>query len=402
MRRVPLVLAMVLAIMLLTTAAALAQDAEQTEATEKVVFCGQLSEADCALLNESQSALWNLTSGETARTVTVNIGGFPRLPADQPSLTISNRSMFVADPATIDEMLALQAAGPDALVDDPAAMQAALLLPLTIDSASTTTIVPTDELRALLSETLRRDLPAEFVYENRLIDGVLYINVSHFRQFFRDADSLGEWIGIDLMAIMPRVMETRVAEGDFDLDEVEESLMTPGQTMMAQPYLVMVEPGKEPMFNEFLEILPLRDAAIDDQIVAVYRMTMDVPAYTRSEAIVERFPGIAQSINNSVSQNVRSAATDRNIGGAIVQAVGSAALSNSNAMVLQGIGYDDAYLYAMEMEIGTQISGRSVDVYVQSGNANMNGIEAVPVPANAFIPPIRLILGLIETFSSSQ
>lgn len=398
MRRLVLLLTTVLALLLLSTTAALAQDKDDT----KVVFCGTLAEADCALLNQAQTALWSATSGETASTVSVILSGLPRISDDEPALTVANRSAFVADPETIDQMLSLQDADLEALAEDPEALQDAMLLSLSIDAASATNVLLSPDLRGRLSDLIGRDVPSEFVYETRLIDGVAYINVSPFAEFIPQIDSLGDWIGIDLMAFMPMIMESRIAEGDLELDELEESLQTPGQALLAQPYLVMIQPEREALFNEFLEILPLRDASIDGQVAAVYRMKMDVPGYTRSPIFLERMPGLGQTISEDMSADMQPEEAGRNITGTIVQGIGFIVLRNADAMVIQGIGYEDAHLYAMEMNMGLELAGKGVDVIIQSRNANVNRIESVPVPENAFVPPIRLILGLIETFGSGE
>ena len=388
MRRIFVLFTAVLALMLLSTTVALAQDAEEAE----IVYCGDLSEADCALLNASQAALWGLTSGESARVVSVYVGGFPQLASEEPTLAFSNRSMFVTDAATIDQMLALQDVDLEELAEDPDALVEVMLLPLTIDSASTTTVALSPELAAFLSEAIGSDLPGEFTYQTRLIDGVVYINLADFTGLIPQADSLGEWLGIDLMAFMPQVTEKSVAEGEVDFGDVADGLLTPGQAMMIQPYVVMIEPGQEEVFSDFLEILPLRDAVIDGQVTAVYRMKMDVPGYVSSPAFTERFAGGAS----------RQEGEGFDIAGTIMQIASSILASNAEAMVLQGLGYEDAYLYAEDMQMGWALAGKSIDVQVQSGNANMNSIEAIPVPSDAFVPPIRLIMGLIETFAGGE
>jgi hypothetical protein len=71
-------------------------------------------------------------------------------------------------------------------------------------------------------------------------------------------------------------------------------------------------------------------------------------------------------------------------------------------MVTQAIGYEDAYLLAMDMQLALAIADRSVTVDIQSGNSNMDNISSIPVPADSFVVPIRLIMGLIDTFGNSR
>jgi hypothetical protein len=56
----------------------------------------------------------------------------------------------------------------------------------------------------------------------------------------------------------------------------------------------------------------------------------------------------------------------------------------------------------MDMQLALGIADRSVTVDIKSGNSNMDSIDSIPVPANAFVVPIRLIMGLIETFGNSR
>jgi len=162
----------------------------------------------------------------------------------------------------------------------------------------------------------------------------------------------------------------------------------------------MVKPGSEAIYNPFLEILPLRDVSIDDQPSAVYRMRMDVPAYVRSPAFAARFSSTTDAIDQALSNELQT--SEQNIAGTVLQGVGSVLVRNSDAMVTQAIGYEDAYLLAMDMQLALAIADRSVTVDIQSGNSNMDNISSIPVPADSFVVPIRLIMGLIDTFGNSR
>ena len=402
MRRFTGLLVIVLVLILLTTSIALAQDTEES----KVVFCGDLSEADCKLLNEAESALWDATSGETAKSGTVYISGFPKLESADATVLFSNRSMFVAEQSTIDRMLALQEIDFEELAADQNTLVEALVLPLSIDTASSTQVTLSPELTALLSDTLKRDVPSEFIYETRQVGGIMYINLARFNDLVPESSMLGDWIGIDLMAFTPKITSDRLSKKDIDLAEIEkdvsEALIPPGKSTLAQPYLVKVEPGQEAMLNEFLEILPLRDASIDGQIAAVYRTKMDVPAYAGSSAFTKNLPGLTQTTEDALPEKTQERTAERDIAGTIMQGIGSAILSDSNATVVQGIGYDDAFLYGMEMHLSMEIAGKSLDISLQAANANINAVESVPVPEAAFVLPIRLIMGLIDTFKGGQ
>ncbi len=402
MRRFAGLLVIVLVLILLTTSIALAQDTEES----KVVFCGDLSEADCKLLNEAESALWDATSGETAKSGTVYISGFPKLESADATVEFSNRSMFVAEQSTIDRMLTLQEIDFEELAEDQNTLVEALVLPLSIDTASSTQVTLSPELTELLSETLKRDVPSEFIYETRQVGGIMYINLARFNDLVPEASMLGDWIGIDLMAFTPKITSDRLSKEDIDLAEIEkdvsEALIPPGKSTLAQPYLVKVEPGQEEMFNEFLEILPLRDASIDGQIAAVYRTKMDVPAYAGSSVFTKVLPGLKPTIEDALPEKTQERTAERDIAGNIIQGIGSAILSDSNATVVQGIGYDDAFLYGMEMHMSMEIAGKSLDINLQAANANINAVESVPVPEDAFVLPIRLIMGLIDTFKGGQ
>ncbi|MFN2203348.1 MAG: hypothetical protein ACK2UO_19285 [Caldilineaceae bacterium] len=396
MKRTILTLVAVLVLMSLFSATALAQE----DGDSKVVFCGELSQADCDQLTESRTALWDLTSGETAETVSVYLQGFEQISPDMPVASVTTRSMFVADPATIDRMLELQQIDPDELAGDPDVLLEASLLPLSIDAASSTTVVFSPQVNAMLSQLFGRPIPPELVHEMRLVDGVAYINLANLAQISPRIASIGDWIGIDLMAFMPRLTETSIADGTYDIENLGDALKPPGEGVMAQPYLVMVKPGTEPIYNTFLEILPLRDASIDGEPTAVYRMRMDVPAYVRSPAFAARISTATDTIDEALANELQP--SDQNIAGTILQEVSSVLVRNSDAVVTQAIGYEDAYLLAMDMQLALGIADRSVTVDIKSGNSNMDSIDSIPVPANAFVVPIRLIMGLIETFGNSR
>lgn len=393
----PLVIALLL--MLISTSFAYAQSDDDS----KMVFCGELSAADCELLTESESALWTATSGESATYTALFVDQLDEPDSAQATVAVANRTMFVTEQAILDRMEALAETDIEEITADKEVLVEALMLPLSVDNASATVVELSPDLTARISQALRLDIPSEQTFETRLIDGILYVNMTSFSQFIPAAGNFGEWIGIDLMAFMPQVMENRLNDPELDLEEIAEevavALTPPGKVILAQPYLVKVEPGDEEMFNDFLEILPLRNAELDGQAIAVYRMKMDVPAYAGSPAFADNFPGFRSAIERVVPNEM---ASDRDVAGTVINSVGRIVLRDSDAVAVQGIGFEDAYLYGMEMDMGMSLFGRRFDVQIQSANANINSLEEVPVPANAFVPPIRLILGLIETFSGNE
>ena len=348
-----------------------------------VVYCGELDADDCARLAASPAAMAGLTSGASANLVEVTVYPASMGATGPISASVGLDGAFVAPPATIERMAELTAMGEAAIMADPALVSEALTLPLTIDTAQTVRISLSPSLADTLGAQFRGQLPATLSFETRFVDGVVYVHMADFAGFWPQATRFGEWIGIDVMFIVPDSLAQRGAAGQVTPDEVAEALTPPGAELPGA-YIISVPQGQEEAYANFVEIVALRDTIVDGHAAAVYRIRWDLPAYLASPVVAER---VYTASDGQV--NLAPFAP-------LILMAATGLLQNLDNQVVQQIGLDDPYLYERDTAAGWSLGNLRFEVRNLSANRSLNVLEAIPAPENAFVPPLGLIWGLIQ------
>jgi hypothetical protein len=214
------------------------------------VICGGLSEADCAILQQSQQAMLTLTSSDVALDLSLDIADIPDMPGTV-SMGISGTGAFSGDLSTIPS-------SPDAvasMMSDPQAYSEFLQSALTAFDGELNLLIslPPD----LTAGMINGDLPVNL----RLVDGIGYI----------DFDALATALPADATAGMP------TGWGGLDLTELTTMLASQMSAMGTMPTDASAAAMTDPTFMEqFITITRLPDAtAADGAAVAVFETTID-------------------------------------------------------------------------------------------------------------------------------
>jgi hypothetical protein len=182
----------VVALMLVSNAA-FAQDAPP-------VFCGDLSEADCAILTQSQAAMMSLTSAAFDFQADLTLTNVPDMPGPMAFALVGNGAYSVDSGlvAMATDMTAMQ---------DPAAMMGAvvdILRGFDFDLSLTLTL-PSELVEAAGSE-----VPESITLQLRLANGLGYINFDTLAPLMgEDAASMGMagWMGLDIASLIEALIE---------------------------------------------------------------------------------------------------------------------------------------------------------------------------------------------------
>ncbi len=208
MRTKIFVLLTVLALLLGTVTPALAQDAA---GSQPPVFCGDLGEEDCAILQQSHDLMSQVAQDTSLSTLDVTLNGIPGLPAETINATVTNNMMSVADPAamaaiqklnglTQEETLQMLADDPQPIVD--------LVSGWDFDASLGATMTP--ELADLISAQSGLDVPDQLAIEAKLVDGVFYWDLSEVAAFVPTVAA--GWIGYPLQELIDEL----VKQGAFE------------------------------------------------------------------------------------------------------------------------------------------------------------------------------------------
>ena len=368
----------------------------QSEAVNLVPFCGELSERECAMLESVPATMAELTSGTSENQVELYVTGGP-LSSNKLSLQISTANTFVIEPETFARLRELTAMSPQALAADPEAATEAMLLPLTIDTEQTTTVTLSPDLLAMLSARFGTEIPAEIAFHSRLVDGVAYTRLADYAVFGTQPDWMPEWIGIELMAFVPAAMAAEVASGEFNVEEAQDALMSPGAAMGAG-VIYHVPAEQVAWYADFMQLESLGTMAIDGDTANLYRYTWNIPRYLGG-------PLFAQQAG------ILGADGEPTPASRILAIVSTILLDGLQAEVTQAVGVDDPYLYAVDMQVtwalgiagGPPLAERPlVGLRSTTINQDLNAVDAIPVPAGAVVPPISLLMQTMKMLVPAQ
>jgi hypothetical protein len=156
---------------------------------------------------------------------------------------------------------------------------------------------------------------------------------------------------------------------------------------MTSAYVVKIEPGQEEAFADFLELVALRDTTVDGSEAAVYGMKMNVPRYFVS-------PVFADRVREMLAQRGLEE-TDSSIWVPMIGASMALLFRNASAEVQQSVDLSNANTYDMTMALSWTVGGLNLGVDIAAENRSLDGVEEIPAPEDAFVPPLRLIIPLL-------
>jgi hypothetical protein len=187
--------------LLLTGSIALAQDTPAAEATP--VFCGDLAEADCTLLQQSSEAMNNLSSATFNFDFQMTFSGIDEEVTEPQTLSVTGDGSFTGRPAGAE----MQPSNPMAMFSALGELKADLSLSLNLPP------MLTEEMASEVGASL----PGSIDLEMRLVDGVGYLNVDALRPFLdvvMEGDeevppefaNLNGWVSLDIVQLIGTVM----------------------------------------------------------------------------------------------------------------------------------------------------------------------------------------------------
>jgi hypothetical protein len=354
-----------------------------------VPYCGDLDAAECAALDATAETMAGLNSGTTENQVSVYLSGGP-FGERELSLQLSTTHTFVTEPETLTRLLELKAMSPEALQADPTALAELLLLPLSIDTDQTIRVAFSPELSALLSAGLGLEIPANLTFHTRRIDRVVYIRLADYAIFGAQPEWVPEWVGIELTNWFTDTVTGAIAAPEFDPLEAQAQLAPPGMAF-ASSVVYHIPAEQTGAYTDFMHLTSTSTTALNGQPVHVYRLTWDIPRYVGG-------PLFAQQVGLPTDQR-------QSLPIALLLGTASSVLLHGlHAETSQVVGVDTAHLYQAETRVewrmgipGGPLLAYSPTIGMSSTTTNrdLNAIEQIPVPEDAVVPPLNL---LIQTF----
>lgn len=381
--RKPYLMIALLAVLLLVVGgpAVLAQDT--------FVFCGDLAEADCQLLKDSQAAQMGLQSASMDLDVTLSVSNIPDAPFENLNFRLTGNGAFAIDPALMDSVMAYQD-NPAALFADPEGFSQWLVDLITGISAdlSLTLELPA-EVTAMMS-TPEQTIPETLSVDMVLVDGFGYINLEDIAAVMPEGDIPPGWMGADLAGFMQAAIEQ--SGGFGDMNEVDPSVFENYMNSFQDPAFM----------SEFMSVERLDDTEVAGQQAAVFQYTFDYAALFQSETFRQMMMAQMQAMSEVTGEEMDADA----------QAEMESALGMMGPMfegitleMRQVIGLDDKYTHTTEMHMAWDMTGMmsmmgeeaegpapnfTFDFVINT--SNFNSAPEIVAPEDAMIVPLDTMI----------
>ena len=400
------VLFMVLALTLGTFGAALAQDAPMP-------FCGDLAAEDCALLQDSQAAMHNVASYNSAHSYTATLRGLPGLPSEEIVVTVDAGGAFSMDPDALAAAQDLEGRGSTemrtVLTDSPEVVLN-LVSGASADMVLEANVGP--DLAAALSAQAGMTLPETLAVGLRLVDGVLYADLTEVAPLVQGLPA--GWIGIPLAELLTAVQ----AQGGFELAAAQmdpAALQAAGVDPTAGAAALAVQTffSNPETVSKFLSITRGDDTEVDGQAAAVFETSFDWVGFLTSQELQDLVLTLAKS--GALGANAPSEA-DLQQGLQMLAMMGPTLFEGLTSDATQVIGLDDQYRYDYTSSVAWDLTGLlqmaamsgqlpaelqptsaepliSLETAVTNSDMSTEATTDITAPEDAIVIPVEQLIG---------
>jgi hypothetical protein len=343
------VLLTVLALTLGTVTPAFAQD---TATDLPPVFCGDLSEEDCTILQDSRAATQNVAQNTSQMTLDVTVNGIPGLPAESLNATLTGNIMSVADPAAMAAIQQINGLSQEEtmqmLADDPQPMFD-MLSGWDFDLSAGVTMSP--ELADLVSLQTGLDFPDTVAMQAKMVDGVFYWDLSEVAAFVPTVAS--GWVGFPVAEMMTEL------ENQGAFDQALENMDDPGMAASAGVMVGSVGSAQfiqqnAEMFEKYLTIERGEDIELAGQTGATFMTNFDAAAFLSGPEFQQ---WVIDWANAGAFEGTGLTAADVEQNVQMLGMMGPMLFTGITATATETIGLDDLYQYDYESELSWDMSG---------------------------------------------
>jgi len=337
-------------------------------AQDSTSLCGGLSEADCAILTESQETMSALESAAVKFDLDMTFGGIPDM-SDSAAIKLSGDARyFISNPEALQNLAANMS-------DDMAGAIEDLFQAFALDGTF---------ILQLPAEMIGESSPNRGAFSTRLVDGFAYANVDKLMALFGETGSGSGWIGIDLAGFYARLFE----QMGSDLGVI------PDQSAASD------------MVSDFVTIERGDDVEVDGQTHATFHYTFDYSELASNETFMSLLRDQLEGMGMMAQMDMDA-----------LMAFYAQAFAAIKLEATQTVGLDDHYVHnltmqldwAMDMNTLSDLFGGlpgempniTVNMSVNADLSQFNEAEPIEAPENATIFPLDSILPAVpQTFEA--
>jgi hypothetical protein len=263
-------------------------------------FCGDLSADDCELLTVAMQNMLGVTSYQASAEYRGVLAGLPGLGIDEAAVTVTVDGSFsygeeavaaaaaLAGVQTQEDLAAVMAESPEVLVDFYNGWSFDMVIVVDIS----------EELAEALSADIGVPVPDLFSVPVKLVDGVLYVNLTDVAPLLEGGESLAGWLGFEFGPVLEAAAEQGMFEAAATQMEMDPSMLadSPENAALAAALFAVQAAMADPAaFEKYMDVSRAEDDVINDMDVAVFVTKMDIPALISSPEFIDLIKGLAES-----------------------------------------------------------------------------------------------------------
>ncbi|MBW7881209.1 MAG: hypothetical protein H3C34_01000 [Caldilineaceae bacterium] len=265
-------------------------------------FCGDLDEADCALIQNAEAAMMDLTSYRSLATYNATVAGLPGLPVDEIVVDLEADAVFSLDESALEAMqeLAMVESQEDVamLMEESPEVFVAFYDGVNFDMSLSA--MGNAEVVDLLSQQSGLDVPESLSIGLIMVDGVLYADLTELKPLIPELAGVEGWIGIELVKLIAAAVEQGVfaqAAQQMSPEAMTENMEMSGIDPASVGALLGVQAAlaNPEAFEQFLSIARVDDAEINGEQAAVFVTSFDIAAFISSPEFVDMVKMLAAS-----------------------------------------------------------------------------------------------------------
>jgi hypothetical protein len=401
------VLLTVLALLLGTVTPAFAQDAETNLPP---VFCGDLSEEDCTILQDSRAAMNEVAQSTAQMSLDATVNGIPGLPAESISASLTTATMSVADPAAMAAVQQLNGLSQEEimklLADDPQPVMD-MINGLALDMSAGLTMSP--ELADLISAQTGLDFPDTLAVQVKMVDGVFYWDLSEVAAFVPTVAS--GWVGFPVAEMMTELENQGAFEQALTNMDQSGTAATAGVAVAGLGSTQFMQQNAA-LFEKYMTVERGEDVELAGQSGATFVTTFDAAGFLSGPEFQQLVIDWAKA-GAFEGTGLTAADVEQNV--QMLGMMGPMLFTGITATAQETIGLDDLYQYDYESELSWDMSGLvqmaqstgqlpaelaptsdnvgfSVQTIISNNDMSAEATETIEAPENAAMISVQDVL----------
>ncbi len=365
-----MILTLLLAVFALVGGVAAAQDIP--------VFCGDLSDDDCALLTEATETMRGVESAIFHLDFSFAMSGIPDSPLDSINFQISGDGAYALDNDALSVLGALYTS-PEDVMENIEELPAMFEEAIQAISADITLVI---EIPRELSELSPTSMPEQVSLSARMVDGFAYINLDKLAELDAAGTMPRGWQGIDLAG--------------FYRDLLEQQMDSMGAVFSSMSGFGSMSTFTDPEFlSNFTTIERLDDSEVDGQAAAVFKTTLDYGAMFSDPTLLDTMRSSLEGMSGFGGTETDAETID------MMMNMYATMFDGLELEMTQTVGMDDHYIHGLEIYMdwtptfGAMFGARSANqsdmrflLEMQIDLVRFNDAPEISAPEDANIYPL--------------